>query len=103
MARLPATKSEEYLNLMRTVAILDYRSTPDNKGAYALRRIERDNAHFLMGHILGIGGGDPRLRRRRHQRCEILRLRQAFPARTGTVLHTLRDVRPVNAQVEVGL
>jgi hypothetical protein len=35
-------------NLMRTVAIPDYRSTPGNKGAYALRRIEGDTAHFLM-------------------------------------------------------
>jgi heme-degrading monooxygenase HmoA len=33
---------------MRTVAIPDYRSIPGNKGAYALRRIEDDTAHFLM-------------------------------------------------------
>jgi heme-degrading monooxygenase HmoA len=33
---------------MRTIAILDYRSTPGNVGAYALRRIEDDTAHFLM-------------------------------------------------------
>ncbi len=32
--------------LMRTVAIQDRRSTPGNKGAYALRRIEGDTAHF---------------------------------------------------------
>ena len=44
----PATKSDQYLNLMRTAAIPDYRSTPGNKGAYALRRIEGDTAHFLM-------------------------------------------------------
>jgi hypothetical protein len=44
----PAAKSDEYLNLKRTVAIPDYRSTPGNKGAYALRRIEGDTAHFLM-------------------------------------------------------
>src|ERR1035441_9584774 len=43
----PAAKSDEYLNLMRTVAIPDYRSTPGNKGAYALRRMEGDTAHFL--------------------------------------------------------
>jgi heme-degrading monooxygenase HmoA len=43
-----AAKSDEYLNLMRTVAIPDYRSIPGNKGAYALRRIEGDTAHFLM-------------------------------------------------------
>jgi heme-degrading monooxygenase HmoA len=44
----PAAKSDEYLTLMRTVAIPDYRSTPGNQGAYALRRIEGDTAHFLM-------------------------------------------------------
>ncbi len=44
----PAAKSDEYLKLMRTVAIPDYRSTPGNQGAYALRRIEGDTAHFLM-------------------------------------------------------
>jgi hypothetical protein len=44
----PTAKSDEYLNLMRTVAIPDYRSTPGNRGAYALRRIEGDTAHFLM-------------------------------------------------------
>jgi quinol monooxygenase YgiN len=41
-------KSDQYLSLMRTVAIPDYRATPGNKGAYALRRIEGDTAHFLM-------------------------------------------------------
>jgi heme-degrading monooxygenase HmoA len=44
----PAAKSDAYLNLMRTIAIPDYRSTPGNQGAYALRRIEGDTAHFLM-------------------------------------------------------
>src|SRR5260370_25454805 len=44
----PATKSDEYLNLTRTVAIPDYRSTPGNKGAYALRRMQGNTAHFLM-------------------------------------------------------
>ncbi len=46
--RTPAAKSDEYLHLMRTVAIPDYRATPGNTGAYALRRIEGDIAHFLM-------------------------------------------------------
>lgn len=44
----PATKSDAYLHLMRTVAIPDYKSTPGNQGAFALRRIEGDVAHFLM-------------------------------------------------------
>jgi Antibiotic biosynthesis monooxygenase len=42
------SKSNQYLNLRRTVAIPDYCSTPGNKGAHALRRMERDTAHFLM-------------------------------------------------------
>lgn len=33
---------------MRTIAIPDYHSTPGNLGAYALRRIEGETAHFLM-------------------------------------------------------
>ena len=44
----PAAKSDEYLNLMRTVAMPYYHSTSGNKGAYALRRREGDTAHFLM-------------------------------------------------------
>jgi heme-degrading monooxygenase HmoA len=44
----PAAKSDEYLDLMQTIALPDYRSTPGNQGAYALRRIEGETAHFLM-------------------------------------------------------
>jgi heme-degrading monooxygenase HmoA len=44
----PAAKSDEYLDLMRTIALPDYRSIQGNQGAYALRRIEGDTAHFLM-------------------------------------------------------
>jgi heme-degrading monooxygenase HmoA len=46
--RTTTAKSDEYLDLMRTVAIPDYRATPGNKGAYALRRVEGDVAHFLI-------------------------------------------------------
>jgi heme-degrading monooxygenase HmoA len=46
--RTTAAKADEYLQLMRSIAIPDYRSTPGNQGAYALRRIEGDVAHFLM-------------------------------------------------------
>jgi hypothetical protein len=42
--------------LMQTVAIPDRRSTPGNKGAYALRRIEGDTAHFFL-HLLPLGAG----------------------------------------------
>src|ERR1017187_2954322 len=92
----PATKSDEYLILMRTVAIPDYRSTPGNKGAYALRRMEGDTAHFLMITFWESEEASPRLCRRRHQRGEILRRRQGFPVGTGAVLHALRDVRQLN-------
>jgi heme-degrading monooxygenase HmoA len=64
--RTTAAKSDEYLNFMRTVAILDYRSTPGNKGAYALRRIEGETAHFLMVTFWESEDAVPRLRRRRH-------------------------------------
>jgi hypothetical protein len=57
-----ASKSDEYLDLMRTVAIPDYRSTPDNKGAYALRRVVGDTAHLvdalipLLANMQGLSG-----------------------------------------------
>jgi heme-degrading monooxygenase HmoA len=63
--RTTTAKSDEYLHLMRTVAIPDYRATPGNIGAYALRRIEGDTAHFLMltfweseGAIRAFAGND---------------------------------------------
>ena len=40
--------SDEYLEKMKTVALADYRSTPGNKGAYVLHRIEGGIAHFNM-------------------------------------------------------
>ena len=40
--------SDEYLDKMKTVALPDYRSTPGNKGAYVLHRIEGGVAHFNM-------------------------------------------------------
>jgi quinol monooxygenase YgiN len=46
--RTTSADADEYLHLMRSIAIPDYRATPGNKGAYALRRIEGDFAHFLM-------------------------------------------------------
>jgi heme-degrading monooxygenase HmoA len=46
--RTTVAKADEYLDLMRSTAIPDYRATPGNIGAYALRRIEGDVAHFLM-------------------------------------------------------
>jgi quinol monooxygenase YgiN len=46
--RTTSADADEYLHLMRSIAIPDYRATPGNKGAYALRRIEGDVAHFLM-------------------------------------------------------
>ncbi len=40
--------ADEYLKRMREFALPDYKAIPGNLGAYALRRIEGDRAHFLM-------------------------------------------------------
>ena len=40
--------ADEYLELMRTVAIPDYSATPGNLGAYALRRDDGMLVHFTM-------------------------------------------------------
>jgi heme-degrading monooxygenase HmoA len=39
--------ADEYLEFLRARAIPDYRGTPGNQGAYVLRRIDQDRAHFL--------------------------------------------------------
>ncbi len=44
----PAAKADEYLHLMLTVAVPDYEATAGNRGVYVMRRIEGDDAHFLL-------------------------------------------------------
>lgn len=46
--RVPAAKAEEYLALMREVALPDYRSTNGNKGAWCLHRLEGEVVHVEM-------------------------------------------------------
>lgn len=43
---VPMEKAEQYLTLMRTVAIPDYQRVAGNKLALVLRRDEGDTAHF---------------------------------------------------------
>jgi heme-degrading monooxygenase HmoA len=45
---VPIGKSDAYLNLMRTIALDDYRSIPGNRGAFVLHRIADGVAHFVM-------------------------------------------------------
>jgi heme-degrading monooxygenase HmoA len=44
----PLTKADEYLQLMRTVAVPDYQAIAGNRGVYVMRRIEGEAAHFLL-------------------------------------------------------
>lgn len=46
--RVPAAKADDYLVLMRGVAIRDYRATPGNLGAWCLHRREGDIVHVEM-------------------------------------------------------
>ena len=46
--RVPAAKSDEYLQLMRDVGLADYRSTEGNRGAWCLHRHEGDVVHVEM-------------------------------------------------------
>lgn len=41
-------RADEYIRLMREVALPDYRSTPGNRGAYALRHDAGDRATVVM-------------------------------------------------------
>ena len=44
----PLAKADEYLRLMRTVAVPDYQAIAGNRGVYVMRRIEGETAHFLL-------------------------------------------------------
>ena len=46
--RVPAAKAEEYLALMREVALPDYRSTAGNCGAWCLHRSDGEIVHVEM-------------------------------------------------------
>ena len=46
--RVPASKAEEYLRLMRDVGLADYRSTEGNRGAWCLHRRQGDVVHVEM-------------------------------------------------------
>lgn len=46
--RVPASKAEEYLRLMETVGLPDYRSTDGNLGAWCLYRPDGEEVHVEM-------------------------------------------------------
>ena len=46
--RTPATKADEYTGYLERTGVKDYRATPGNRGVQILRRIEDDEAEFLI-------------------------------------------------------
>jgi hypothetical protein len=45
---VPVSKGDEYLDLMRKIALSEYLATPGNLGAWCLHRTEGDVTHFEM-------------------------------------------------------
>ncbi|MGA8035176.1 MAG: hypothetical protein WA823_09540 [Candidatus Acidiferrales bacterium] len=45
---VPISKADEYLELMRRVALPEYRATAGNRGAWCLRRADGEVVHFEM-------------------------------------------------------
>jgi heme-degrading monooxygenase HmoA len=45
---VPISKADEYLGLMRRIALPEYLATPGNRGAWCLHRTEVGVAHFEM-------------------------------------------------------
>ena len=46
--RTAAHKADEYLEYLNKTGIPDYQATEGNQGVYVLRRMEGDEAHFLL-------------------------------------------------------
>ena len=44
----PASRSETYLDYLNATGVPDLKNTEGNRGVYVLRRIEGDQAHFLV-------------------------------------------------------
>ena len=44
----PLAKADEYLDYLHRTGIPDYQSTAGNQGVYVLRRLDGDQAHFLL-------------------------------------------------------
>ena len=44
----PASMANEYMNYLNRTGLPDYRGTDGNRGVQVLRRIEGDDAHFLL-------------------------------------------------------
>jgi hypothetical protein len=45
---VPISKADEYLGLMRSIALPEYLATLGNRGAWCLSRTEADVTHFEM-------------------------------------------------------
>lgn len=46
--RVPAEKADAYHSYLLETGVLDYRSVEGNRGVQVLRRLEGDEAHFLL-------------------------------------------------------
>ncbi len=44
----PANKADEYYVFLQRTGVADYQATDGNRGVYVLRRIDGDQAHFLL-------------------------------------------------------
>jgi heme-degrading monooxygenase HmoA len=44
----PSSKADQYLEYLNKTGIPDYRASEGNQGVYVLRRIEANQAHFLL-------------------------------------------------------
>jgi heme-degrading monooxygenase HmoA len=44
----PASKADEYVEFLQQSGVRDYQATEGNYGVHLLRRIEGDQAHFLI-------------------------------------------------------
>jgi heme-degrading monooxygenase HmoA len=45
---VPVAKAEEYLELLRTVGLKEYKTTPGSRGGFVFRRADADVIHFVL-------------------------------------------------------
>ena len=78
-SRTGSLRPSDYVDERRLVTVLfaaayveetgiaAYRATPGNQGAYLVSRLDGDSTEFVTVQLLGFGGLDPQIRRRRYR------------------------------------
>jgi hypothetical protein len=89
---VPVSKTDEYLDLMRRIALPEYLATRGNRGAWCLHRTDADVTHFEMLTFWDDIDAIKRFAGENFNFSQVLRLRLRLPDRKGGWRSPLRSI-----------